>query len=121
MTHHARTVHAALSPCVLLALCAVILLLSPHATPALSAPAMGSLQRPVSRAVLTASPMTSVVDVDAATSGNLPATRWGGRGAEHCALSIGIFLGGALGFWVNPFLGTQAMRLGLMASVLNCS
>ena len=48
------------------------------------------------------------------------ATRRGGRGPEHCALSIGIFLGGALGFWVNPFLGTQAMRLGLMASVLHC-
>jgi hypothetical protein len=45
----------------------------------------------------------------------------GGRNPEHCALSVGIFLGGAMGFWVNPFLGVQAMRLGLMASVLHCS
>ena len=44
----------------------------------------------------------------------------GGRGAQHCALAIGVILGGAIGFWANPFLGTNVMRFGLMATVLHC-
>lgn len=49
-----------------------------------------------------------------------PQAARGGRGPEHCALSVGIFLGGALGFFANPFLGTAVMRLGFMAAALHC-
>jgi hypothetical protein len=78
------------------------------------------LQQSVAQTTGRRTPMPSrtlSAEMDASSLASLR----GGRGPEHCALSIGIFLGGALGFWVNPFLGTQAMRFGLMASVLNCS
>ena len=44
----------------------------------------------------------------------------GGRGPEHCALAIGVMIGGAFGFWGNPILGVAVLRFGLMASTLHC-
>jgi hypothetical protein len=50
-----------------------------------------------------------------------PSQLRGGRGHQHCALSVGIVLGGLLGLTVNPLLATQVIRLGLIASGLHCS
>ena len=44
----------------------------------------------------------------------------GGRGPQHCALALGVMLGGAIGFWANPLLGGTVLRFGLMATVLHC-
>lgn len=44
----------------------------------------------------------------------------GGRGPKHCAMAIGVMIGGAIGFWGNPILGASVLRFGLMATALHC-
>ena len=45
----------------------------------------------------------------------------GGRGPKHCALAVGVMIGGAIGFWGNPIFGASLLRFGLMAAVTHCA